>query len=66
MIDHFEYFNGKLKPNDYQNLLEDQQDRSILTFNMSVQNYFMLKRRDCLKQIEILIEEIDNELNKEK
>ena len=66
MIDHFEYFNGKLKPNDYQNLLEDQQYRSILTFNMSVQNYFILKRRDCLKQIEILIEEIDNELNKEK
>jgi len=66
MINHFEYSNGQLKPNDYQELLEDQRYRNILSYNIEIQGYFKWKRIDCLKQIELLIEEIDKELNKEK
>ena len=66
MINHFEYSNGQLKPNDYQELLEDQQYRNILSYNIKIQEYFMWMRIDCLKLVELLIEEIDNELNKEK
>lgn len=66
MINHFEYSNDRLKPNDYQELLEDQQYRNILSYNIVIQEYFKRRRIDCLKQIELLIEEIDNELNKEK
>mgnify|MGYP000869978899 FL=1 len=66
MINHFEYSNGQLKPNDYQELLEDQRYRNILSYNIEIQGYFKWKRIDCLKQVELLIEEIDKELNKEK
>jgi len=66
MINHFEYSNRQLKPNDYQELLEDQRYRNILSYNIEIQGYFKWKRIDCLKQIELLIEEIDKELNKEK
>ena len=66
MINHFEYSNRQLKPNDYQELLEDQRYRNILSYNIEIQEYFKWKRIDCLKQIELLIEEIDKELNKEK
>ena len=66
MINHFEYSNGQLKPNDYQELLEDQRYRNILSYNIEIQEYFKWMRIDCLKQVELLIEEIDKELNKEK
>ena len=40
MINHFEYSNGQLKPNDYQELLEDQRYRNILSYNIEIQGYF--------------------------